>query len=911
MQNFRIHFAHPWLLLLLIPAIALTLFPYFKANKKYRKTRNRILSMVFHGLAITLAILLLAGISFRYEKPNLENELIILVDNTDSNEESADAKSDFVESLISISDGKYRLGVVKFGHGQVLAGEMSYDLEKVLEDYLTCDAPDSTATDLASALKYAKSLFKNPATSKIVVVSDGIETDNAATSVIKAIAAEGVKVDTVLYPNKENDEIQIYSVKTPDTRIILGDNFVTELTVRSNLAAEKDFIVSAYDNGQLIGSMLLTLADTGKEQTFELVLSLKERGMHEILFKIESDDDTVKENNEYRVYINLEAFDNVLLVERNEGDGKRLADVLNENFTVTDLSISDDLADMPKNIEQLAQYEQVILVNIAYSDMPAGFEELLNEFVYSLGGGLFTVGGELDEVNGAKVPHAYNRNDIAASTYFKQMLPVNVADFTPPIAVMIVVDASASMSMGKLDAAKEGAEACLQPLDNSDYAGVISFQTRASEEISILACTDTNKVLLRDTISGIGKGDDGAHGGTIFSDAIMRAGRALSVIDNVERKHIILVTDGNPGDTFETYKPYIEENVKDGITMSIITIDNTDSSLIDQMNRAAELGGGKHHSIPYSQLSTIGQTMYDEISVGAIPDINYGEPFNLTIKDRTPAVAGIIDDSYLPQLSGYYGTSAKNGASVALMGTYVPIYAEWKYGEGSVGSFMCDLSGIWSDEFMTSLVGQQIIKNIVNSLFPMHDVTANAIDYVLKTDNYHYQLNVHGIAENETIEVMVTPLSEHLLSIIEEGVTVTALESNRRFNFIIKDAGLYEIMIKKYDELGNELSSVVFHEAFSYSEEYNTFTDRIPIGKELMTLLAEHGNGLVVEDPAIVFESFDRTIKKEFDPRVIFLILSIIFVLLDVAARKFKFKWPHEIIRERKLKKADEAVKNG
>ena len=102
MQNFRIEYTHPWLLLLLIPAIALTLFPYFRANKKYRQTRNRILSMIFHGVAITLAINLLAGISFSYEKPNLENELIILVDATDSNEENDDLKSDFVQSIVAI-----------------------------------------------------------------------------------------------------------------------------------------------------------------------------------------------------------------------------------------------------------------------------------------------------------------------------------------------------------------------------------------------------------------------------------------------------------------------------------------------------------------------------------------------------------------------------------------------------------------------------------------------------------------------------------------------------------------------------------------------------------------------------------------------------------------------------------------
>lgn len=904
MQNFRINYTHPWLLLLLIPAIALTLFPYFKANKKYRKTRNRILSMLFHGLAITLAINLLAGITFSYEKPNLENELIVLVDTTDSNAASADAKTEFVQSVVSISDGKYRLGVVKFGHGQVLAGEMSYDMEQVLEDYLTSEAPDSTATDLASAVKYASTLFKNPETAKIVVLSDGIETDNNVLSVIKAIAAEGIKVDTVMYPNEDNDEIQIYNVKTPDTRIILGDNFLTELTVRSNLEGEKTATVSVYDNEELIGSTSVMLE--GAEQTFEIALSLAERGMHELRFELTCDDDTVKANNSYRAFINLEAFDNILILEGKEGEGEKLATLLRENFTVTRMSFTEDLADVPRTIEQMAEYEQIILVNVAYADMPAGFEEMLNRYVYDLGGGLFTVGGSLDEQDGQKVPHAYNRNDIAGSTYFKQMLPVNAIDFTPPIAVMVVVDASASMSMGKLDAAKEGAEGCLDALSDRDFCGVMSFQTRASEELEILPVTQKDKI--RDTIRKIG-GDSGAHGGTIFSDAIMRAGRALSVINNVERKHIILVTDGNPGDPYDVYSAYIQDNFDDEITMSIVTINNEDISLTEQMTNAATLGGGKYYNVKPTEVHMIPEIMRNDLALEAVAEINYGEPFHPTIKDRTPAVAG-IESSFIPELTGYYGTVAKKDASVALMGEYVPIYAEWKYGNGSVGSFMCDLSGIWSQTFMEDVVGKAIITNIVNSIFPMQDVRADSIGYVLKSDNYHYQLGVYGIAETERVEVSVTPISEHLLSKLDEGVSVQTLESGRRFHFIIKDDGLYEIIIKKLDETGAELSRVVHYETFSYSEEYNTFTDRAPVGQELMTLLAEEGKGSVVVDPAEVFASFTPTIKKVVDPRIVLLILAIVFVLLDIAARKFKFKWPHEIIRERKLKKADEAARN-
>ena len=64
MTNFRIEYSHPWLLLLLIPAVALTFLPYFRSSKKYRRTRNRILSMTFHLVAMVLAINLLAGIGF-------------------------------------------------------------------------------------------------------------------------------------------------------------------------------------------------------------------------------------------------------------------------------------------------------------------------------------------------------------------------------------------------------------------------------------------------------------------------------------------------------------------------------------------------------------------------------------------------------------------------------------------------------------------------------------------------------------------------------------------------------------------------------------------------------------------------------------------------------------------------------
>ena len=45
-----------------------------------------------------------------------------------------------------------------------------------------------------------------------------------------------------------------------------------------------------------------------------------------------------------------------------------------------------------------------------------------------------------------------------------------------------------------------------------------------------------------------------------------------------------------------------------------------------------------------------------------------------------------------------------------------------------------------------------------------------------------------------------------------------------------------------------------------------------------------------------------KSIHKIIDPRIVFIIIALVAFLLDVAVRKFKFKWLHEIIAERKAR---------
>lgn len=900
MTNFRIEYSNPWFLLLLIPAVLLTLWPYFRSAKKYRRTRNRILSMVFHLVALVLAINLLSGIKFSYEVPNLENEVILLVDSSDSNGEKKQDKDDFIASVINVCDDQYRIGIVKFGFDQKYVAPLTENSSEAFDKYLTSEDPDVTATDIASALKYASTLFTNPKSAKIVLISDGIETDSAAASVIKGIVSDGIKVDTVHFPNEEHDELQIVDVQIPTQEIAVGEEFVVDLILKSNLGTAEHMIkLTAYDGEEAVGETEVPVK--GEESKLQIALALEKRGLHELTFKVETEEDTLTANNEYHTFINLAIFENILIVERTEGEGKSLADFLAPTYKVVTMSLDEDAEVIPRTVEDFVDFEQVILVNVAYGDMPAGFEESLNDYVYRLGGGLLTLGGENDSVNGVPVAHAYNRNDIANSIYLKDMLPVHAIDYTPPVAIMLVIDASASMSSGRLEHAIMGAEACLGSLHDRDFCGVMSFQTRAQEEIQVLPVTERETIL--EAIRSVDDVDSGAQGGTIFSDAIMRAGHALSVIENVERKHIIMVTDGNPGDSYETYLPYIEDNRSEHITMSVIAVDDIDSSLREKMQKTADAGGGAFYSLKPTEYDKIPEIMVQDLGTNAIVEI-YEEEFVPTVKDRSSITAG-VDPTKIPPLMGYYGTVAKQGATVALAGEYVPIYAEWQYGKGTVGSFMSDLTGIWSNKFITSPVGQSIVHNIINSVFPTEDVRIDSIEYVLKTDNLTNQLTVYGALEGENIEVQVTPVSNSLASKLEEGVAVSVAEANRRYKFALKDAGIYRIKIKRTDATGKALPDIVFYKAFSYSEEYNAFPEREPLGGELLSLIAKDGKGMEIDDPAGVFENFAKTLKKEFDPRNIFLIVCIVSLLLDVAVRKFKFKWPHELIREHKQKKLE------
>ncbi|MCQ2399268.1 MAG: VWA domain-containing protein, partial [Clostridia bacterium] len=543
MYNFGINFTHPWLLLLLIPAVLLTLIPHLKLNKRYRKTRNRIVSIVLHLTIMVLCISVLAGLTFSYQIPNEKNEIIILVDVSDSSASVEDERDSFVKTVIRDSSfDNYNVGVVTFGFDQVYAVPLTTDVSGIYEAYKDAPLPDTSATDVAAALIYAKSVLTNPATAKIVLVSDGKETDETAITVIRSIISDGTEVDTAYLPaTNTGNELQITSVQLPDYHVSENEACEISVTITSNFTENDVAEIKLYDNGECdseTGTMTGSLS--GGKQNISFTHTFKSSGLHELVFKASVNGDTSAKNNEYHTFVYLEVMNKVLVIERDHEESEKINDILvggQYDVTILDFNAEDDgytnPIPVPTTVNELRNYDQVILNNIANRDMPDGFVDILYSYVYDFGGGLLTVGGD-------GVANVYNRQDMRNTTY-EQMLPVQAIDYTPPLGVIFIIDVSGSMSSiddrtGKssVKLAAEGAEACLGVLSERDYVGIITLSSDYQINLPMTKVSEQAKVVsaIRDI------GDHEAGGGTIFSDAFERAGQMLRATEKVDKRHV-------------------------------------------------------------------------------------------------------------------------------------------------------------------------------------------------------------------------------------------------------------------------------------------------------------------------------------------------------------------------------------
>lgn len=871
MSNIKLHFNNPLFLLILIPGILLSLYPYFRLNKQNRKTRNRITSMVIHIISLTLIVLVLAGFVITQEQVSIKNEVFLVIDYSSSNTGNKDLVDEKVKQIVDTIDVDYKLGMISFGNEPKLIASLSTNKEDVLNQYLNYnEAIETNGTNIEKALQFAYENFSEKNSGRIILITDGRETDGKAVKGAYDLASLGVKIDIIYLSSPQSrGEVQITNVTLPDH---VERGIPINIMVSTESAEVGNATIKVYDNDELIGDgMGYNVLLNGGKDNLSFEHTFLKSGVHEIRVEIERHGDLILENNVFYTFTNVDGRSNrVLIIDGTGNESTQLNELILNDFQTEVIHVNE----LANNPDVIKAYDGIILMNVADSDLPLGFDAKLKYYVEFTGGGLLTVGGN----------KAYQQEDMAGSI-FESILPVFANTDAKSMAVVLVIDKSGSMithNSQKLELAKEGAINSVNALKDNDYVSIVIFDANPVVLVEPTPASRRDEII--EQIRTITAGQ-----GTRYTGGLQLAKNQLDNFPGNQNfnKHVIFLTDGAPQDT--GYEAVI--NQYGNISLSTIAIGDDHGinyQIVESMVRVVEGRGQYYQVIDEYELPGIMENEALSISSGFL---NEGE-FEPIIQTRIPSVATI---NQLPNLKGYYGARLKNEATLVLRKESDPIYAEWSYGNGKVGSFMSDLSGRWSSQFYEDEIGRTFIKNIIKGILPEDPINNYDLYAKFKKNNFETNVTVTAfLTENDYIVMdVIDPLgNKKRIDLVKQ--------TSSTFSGVFETLtpGLYNVEITKLNQSGGILGKHVAYTTFSYSKEYEGFYSDHEVFNEMKNL-AEIGNGDILFNLEGIFSKEAQRRQHVINPNLAFFIIALILFLIDIVTRKFKFKWPHEWFRDK------------
>ncbi len=853
MNSIDFSFENPWLLLILIPALAIILLPFLKLPKKRRKTFKKIAPVVIHSVVVCLLVLILSG--FTVVKNEDKQSVMILVDLSDSTADVHDAILDSAEEILSLIDKDNTAGVLVFADDSIYSVELGAEIKEVESVSLSADA-----TDIAAALEYAVSLMPTDTARRIILLSDGKQTDGDAESEAYYLATQGVRIDAAYFDTTTLDtpEVQIVSIDSPEGAYV-ADELTFSVELKSNVEGEA--VVNLYDNGELADS--INVYTVSGSQVFEMSCIAESAGTHEFRIELVPDSDTIEKNNVGYSYVNVAGESTVLIIADTISQASQLEDILSASCSVTTVTSGK----APTSMIELCNYDEIILLNVNYEDLPSDFEALLETYVGVYGRSLLTVGGD----------NTYMYGNMEG-TLIEEMLPVTLSlsedDAGGSVAIMLVLDCSSSMVQQQgttyLSVAKQGALQCINALTSNDYVGIVSFNSYAYLKAGLTQATDDNKTTLSRTVSALS-----TSMGTYYTDALELAYEELKASD-AATKHVIFLSDGSPRDY--GYNTVVSNMYADGITVS--TIGLVDTSSKSTLANMASLGGGEFYYV--SSASGLPDIMLSETERVVVSSLIEGE-YTPIITEASELTAG-VEQSAIPTIYGYLGTTLKEGATAYLSTeSGHPIYAAWQYGIGTVASYMSDLSGKWSSDWLANEVGtlltSQMVETTVDAIH--HDSSMNA-DISVRGKSADITVTTLGTATDHILTATVSSaggLETYTLTQTSTGVYEGSIAAGT--------SGIYELMLIESDSAGGIVDYLSTAVAVSYSSEYDAFAEG---GEEALTTICSFSGGKVTSNSRTLADVEMDTVEISLNPLVIFGIICAVLMITDITIRKVRWK---------------------
>ncbi len=815
---------------------------------------QRAVSAAVRVVVLAFIVLALAGTLWITRSTDVA--VLVLADMSDSVPEGASEQvSGFLEEVVEEVGEGSEAGLLVFG----ATAEMAVALQETPEfPEVSRGEIDGSHTSIERALVLAREVMPMGKVKRIVLFSDGNQTEGDAVAHAKRCAAHGIRIDTIAYDAEERDEVLLEDLRLP-SEVRRGQSFPITAVVHSN-GGPASFIL--YRNGFKIDERSVDLEDGVTTLRFEETNPAD--GLTKYELHVRSDNDFYADNNVSSGIVFVSGEPRVLLLEGEERDARYLSRALEaENIRVE----VRESKGMPGSLAELASFDAILFSDVAATDVSVQQMSLLRTYIEDLGGGFVMIGGEESFGLGG-----YYRTTI------EDALPVRMRaekrKDTPSLAMMLVIDKSGSMNGEKMELAKEAAIATVEVLGTRDYVGVVVFDGQAYWCVDLQNAGNRAGVIASiETVQ--------AGGGTNIYPALVEAQSALSRT-HAAFKHAVLLTDGHsqPGD----FADIVDQMANEAITVSTVAVgEGADVNLLQDI---ARWGRGRYyftadpHDIPQ---------IFTKETMTASKSSLVEEPFLPQVFHQEQTIGG-IDWDQAPFLFGYVVTTPKATADVSLVTERGdPLLASWRFGLGKTVAFMSDAKSRWAADWLGwpgyGTFWAQVVRDVMRTT--QHGgnettVTAHGDSGQLVVDS----IDEHGNFLNglDTVAQLIDP---HLA--MESLALQQTAPGRYEASFPMKDTGSYLFKIRQTLPETDASVEVEVHADYtrgmtiSYKPEYRRLTTDDSFLRELAVLT---GGQLDPEISEILAVTKDDAVplRKRLWPWL--LLAALLLFVIDVALRR-------------------------
>lgn len=652
-------------------------------------SEQRRACIAVRALILLLLVLALAGV--RWLRPSRDLAVIFAVDRSGSiSSEARHHAEEFVRRSLTHQSGGDVAGVVGFA-GDAALWVPPGPHARAPDRWPEMSAPNGT--DIAHALEYSAAMLPSEKQRRIVLLTDGNDTIGRAAEVAQRLGSAEHEIFTVPLRNPQRPEVLVEKVEVP-RRLKTGESFDLHATLRSNVATLAR--VKLYHNRFLLEQREVELKPGENDFHAENLKAAGTFATYEV--EIIPGADSALENNRAQTTVSLRGQPRVLILEGQEQNIRPLKEILASEKILVE---TRGALGAPKSLEDLQQFDLVMISEISALTLSREQMELMRRWVQDFGGGFVMLGGE---------------NSYGVGGYFRspieQLLPVRMEhedrQDVPSVALLIVLDRSGSMTaqvqgQTKMSLANQGAVFALNVLQPKDYFGVLAVDVRA-HTIAPLGQHAAREPIAQKIMTIT------AGGGGIYIYTSMVEAFALLRDAPARIKHLILFSDAadaeekNGGEMSDGARgagsslDLASAMLSAKITTSVVALGletDKDTAFLRQL---AERGNGRFYlTSDATSLPQIFSTETMRVAQSSLVE----EPFQ-AIPARAHPILGGIDWAQSPLLLGYNATKPKPTAEILLATERGdPLLAVWRYGLGQAAAFTSDAKSRWAAEWLT------------------------------------------------------------------------------------------------------------------------------------------------------------------------------------------------------------------